>query len=162
MIMKKSMIITLGILSAILVIAFIIWSAISGRVAMNPPGTVGNTAGNGEALSQGAGGHVDARCFPAVTMAGQIRTGLIQGFQPLLGKEATKGQGGVNCWTRMPLGADQPVPILPKGIFRIVLQLASVQHTEQVCDGHAAADVPKAPQSDLTNGVNSNLPCELP
>ncbi len=46
MIMKKSMIITLGILSAILVIAFIIWSAISGRVAMNPPGTVGNTAGN--------------------------------------------------------------------------------------------------------------------
>ena len=44
--MKKSMKITLAVLAAILVIAFLVWTVLSGRVPMNPAGTVGNTAGN--------------------------------------------------------------------------------------------------------------------
>ncbi len=44
--MKKSIKITLAILAAILVIAFLGWSLLSGRITMNPAGTIGNTAGN--------------------------------------------------------------------------------------------------------------------
>ena len=62
----------------------------------------------------------------------------------------------------VPLGADQPVPLRPLGVLGVVLELVPVQHAEQVRDGHAPADVPEAPQADLTNGVNSDLPCEFP
>ena len=44
--MKKSMKIMLAVLAALLVIAFLVWTVLSGRVPLNPVGTVGNTAGN--------------------------------------------------------------------------------------------------------------------
>ena len=102
-------------------------------------GALGHAHGGGDALAQGAGGHVDAGDGVHVGVTLEVAVNVAQGGQVLYGEEATEGQRRVEAGGRVALGQDKPVPIRPAGVGGVDPQLFEVEIGEQVGRRETAA-----------------------
>ena len=87
----------------------------------------------GSALAQRAGGQIHAGSQLAVSVAGELGVGLVQGVGLLHGIEAHETEGGISHGSGVALTEHQPVAILPAGVLGIELHDLTVQNGHQVC-----------------------------
>ena len=104
-------------------------------------GSQRHAAGGGNALAQGAGGHIHTGNGVHIGVALQIAVDMAQGLQILHGEETAMGQRGVQAGCGMALTQDKTVPVLPLGILGIDIHFLEVQIGEHFGSGQAAAGV---------------------
>ena len=95
--------------------------------------TQGRARGGGSPLAQRAGGQIHAGSQLAVSVAGELGVGLVQGVGLLHGIEAHETEGGISHGSGVALTEHQPVAILPAGVLGIELHDLTVQNGHQVC-----------------------------
>ena len=100
----------------------------------------GHAGGDGEALAEGAGGHLDARAQLGVGVALQPAAQLAQGHELLAREEPGVSQHGVEGRGRVALGQHEPVAAGHVRVGRVVRHhAAEVQRREHVDAGERAA-----------------------
>ena len=111
--------------------------------------------GSGDALAQGAGGHVDALDVTHVGVAGVMALDGAEELQILLREEAAQGQHRVQSRRAVALGQHKAVAVRVLRVGRVDMHDVEVQRREDVHRRQAAADV--AGRSGM-NGVKSEQP----
>ena len=107
----------------------------------HPPGGKGHSGGAGDPLTQGAGGHVHSGHGVHVGVSLKVAVDVPQGGQVVHREEAPVCQGGVEPRGGVALGQDEPVPVLPLGIFRVHIQFLEIEVGKQVGGGQTSARV---------------------
>ena len=100
-----------------------------------------HTASGGNALTQGAGGHIYTGGLFHVGMTLQMGIGLAEGFQILNGEIALFGQSGVQNGGGVTFGEHHAVAVGIFGVFRIYLHLRKIEIGDDICDGQGSAGV---------------------
>ena len=84
-------------------------------------------------------------------MAGQAGAALIEGQKHFLFKVSALCQSGVYSGAGVALGADKAVPAGHGGVLGVDVHLLKIQHSQQLRDGQAAANVAHAKTADAAN-----------
>ena len=95
----------------------------------------------GDALAQGAGGHIHALDVAHLGMAGHFTLNGAEQLQILHGEKALQSQVGIERGGTVPLGQHEAVPVGVPGIGGINPHHMTVQGGNDVHGGQGAADV---------------------
>ena len=98
-----------------------------------------HACGAGEALSEGAGGDVDAGALVHAGVALQRRALFAQGVQHAHVEIALHGEGGILRGAGVALGEDEAVAVFPAGIFRVDVHGVPVAGGDEIRHGERAA-----------------------
>ena len=109
-----------------------------GRLDVGPGG---RSHGERQAQPQGAAAILDPR-RPGVDMRLEPRSRMAVRREFLPGEMASYGQGGVDDFAGVPFGDDQPVPLRPLGIFRVMTHPVEEQRGDHVGRREAASSQP--------------------
>ena len=117
----------------------------------------GHTHAHGQAVAQGAGGHVDAGHLVHVRVALENGVILTQGVEDGRVKVAPAGQRRVQHRAGVPLGEDEPVPVLPLGVLGVDVQHVEVQGGDHLHRGQRAAGMSGLGRVDHGDDVVADL-----
>ena len=85
----------------------------------------------GHALTERAGGQVNAGGLGAVGMGREVGVRLVERIRILQRIETLQAEGSVHCRAGMSLGQYAPVTILPAGVLRINLHYFTIQNGQR-------------------------------
>ena len=117
----------------------------------------GHAHAHGQAVAQGAGGHVHAGGLVHVRMALEDGVVLTQGVQLLGVKVAPAGQCRIEHRAGVAFGEDEAVPVSPAGVLGIDIQHVEVQGGHHLHRGERAAGVSSLGGVDHGDDVLSDL-----
>ncbi|GBD15081.1 hypothetical protein HRbin25_00972 [bacterium HR25] len=104
----------------------------------------GQTHAEGEPHPQGAGRHLHPRRHPHDGVPLQAAPQPTEGEELVHREVAGLGQDGVVGGGGVPLAEDEPVPLRPLGVLRVVAQDVEVEGDEDVGGGEGASGMPGA------------------
>ena len=100
---------------------------------------LGHAAGAGNALAQGAGGHIHTGHMVHVGVALQVAVNAPEGLQVLHREEAPLGQSGVQARCGVALAENEPVPVRVLGVLGVYTQFVKIKIGKEIRCGQAAA-----------------------
>ena len=116
-----------------------------------------HAAGDGNALPQRTRGHIHAGDGVHIGVSLQIASHFAQRHQILHGEKAPQRQRRIQAGRGVTLAQDEPVPILPLGIFRIHAQFLEIQIGEHVRSGQTAAGMSAFGRVDALNYAHTHF-----
>ena len=116
-----------------------------------------HAAGNGNTLPQRTRGHVHAGNSVHVGVPLQIASHFAQRHQILHGEKAPQRQRRIQAGRCVAFAQDEPIPILPLGIFRVHAQFLEIQIGEHVRSGQTAAGMSAFGRVDALNYAHTHF-----
>ena len=117
----------------------------------------GHANGGGDALAQGAGGHVHAPDVVHLYVAGHVAVDAAEHVQVVHGEEAPQRQNGIEGGAAVALGHDEAVTVRVLGVLGVHVHDVEVQGSDQVQAGHGAAGVAGGGVVDHGQAQNAGL-----
>ena len=115
---------------------------------------------SGDALTQRAGGHVNALDVVHLSVAGHVAVNAAEELQILLGEEAALCQDGIQSGGAVTLGQDETVPVRVCGVLGIHVHHVEVQNSQSVHGGERTAQVTGCTVIDHVQAQKPSLCCD--
>ena len=116
---------------------------------------------DGQALAEGAGGHVDIGQHPGIGMALQRTTELAQAHQFLVGDRPGRLEQGVEQGTGMTLAEDEAVIVRMMRLGPVEAKVIRQKDRHEVRRGHAGRRMARPRCRGAPNTIDTELPCQF-